>query len=216
MKQDVKEKVIRTTAQLITQYGIRHVRVDEIAQNLGISKRTLYELFHDKTELVNCCLEDIKCRQRNRITAYLQEETRNPLQNIFWLMNEFIGALYSVDTEFLAELRRKTDYAQKYQESKRFWTTHLEDLLQEGQREEYFLSDTDMNMVSVRMMVSMQDSRVEGRARSEQEDFCRIMLRGLSTQKGIEWIDSHSRSHRSFERSTDPLFSSRNRIDASH
>lgn len=216
MKQDVKEKVIRTTAQLITQYGIRHVRVDEIAQNLGISKRTLYELFHDKTDLVNCCLEDIKCRQRSRITSYLQKEIRNPLQNIFWLMNEFIGALYAVDTEFLTELKRKTDYAQKYQENKLFWTTHLEELLQEGQREEYFLNDTDMNMISVRMLVSMQDSRVAGRARSEQEDFCRIMLRGLSTSKGIEWIDTHSRPHRSSERNSGPLFSNRNWLDASH
>lgn len=210
MKQDVKEKVIRTTAQLITQYGIRHVRVDEIAQNLGISKRTLYELFHDKTELVNCCLENIKCQLRNRITSYLQKENRNPLQNIFWLMNEYIGALYAVDTEFLAELKRKTDYAQKYQENKLFWTNHLETLLQEGQREEYFLSDTNMTIFSVRLMASMQDLRVEGGARSEQEDFCRIMLRGLSTPKGIEWIDTNNQSHRFFKRSTNPLLSIQN------
>ena len=216
MKQDVKEKVIRTTAQLITQYGIRNVRVDEIAQQLGISKRTLYELFHDKTELVNCCLERIKCQQHSRISSYLKKENRHPLQNIFWLMNEFIGVLYSVDTEFLAELNRKTDYAQKYQETKHFWTDHLEALLQAGQREEYFLRDTDMSLFSGRMMASMQASRVEGRARSEQETFCRIMLRGLSTPKGIEWIDTYSRSHRVFETGGDSSSSSRKRLDTSY
>ena len=43
-----KEEIIRITQELITRNGIRAVRVDEIAQTLGISKRTLYEMFADK------------------------------------------------------------------------------------------------------------------------------------------------------------------------
>ena len=39
-----KEEIIRITRELIARNGIRAVRVDEIAQTLGISKRTLYEL----------------------------------------------------------------------------------------------------------------------------------------------------------------------------
>ena len=40
-----REDIIRTTRDLIIRDGIRAVRVDEIAQKLEISKRTLYELF---------------------------------------------------------------------------------------------------------------------------------------------------------------------------
>ena len=36
-----REDIIRTTRDLIIRDGIRAVRVDEIAQTLGISKRTL-------------------------------------------------------------------------------------------------------------------------------------------------------------------------------
>ena len=42
-----KEEIIRATRELIARNGIRAVRVDEIAQTLGISKRTLYEMFTD-------------------------------------------------------------------------------------------------------------------------------------------------------------------------
>ena len=38
-----REDIIRTTRDLIIRAGIRAVRVDEIAQKLEISKRTLYE-----------------------------------------------------------------------------------------------------------------------------------------------------------------------------
>ena len=46
-----KEEIIRITQALIARNGIRAVRVDEIAQTLGISKRTLYEMFADKDDL---------------------------------------------------------------------------------------------------------------------------------------------------------------------
>lgn len=217
MKQGVKEKVIRTTAQLITRHGIRNVRVDEIAQRLGISKRTLYELFHDKTELINCCLEDIKCRQRSRIAAHLNKQSGHPLQSTFWLMNEFLEALYSVDRGFLAELRHKADYAEKYQESKQFWEGHFGRLLQEGQQTEYFLEDTDMGNFSSRLLIALQESRLDGLARHEQEEFCRIVLRGLSTRKGIEWIDDqHARQHQPHERPPGNPSSGRNQPDVSH
>ena len=52
-----KEEIIRITQELITRNGIRAVRVDEIAQTLGISKRTLYEMFADKEDLVSACLD---------------------------------------------------------------------------------------------------------------------------------------------------------------
>ena len=42
-----KEEIIRITQTLIARNGIRAVRVDEIVQTLGISKRTLYEMFAD-------------------------------------------------------------------------------------------------------------------------------------------------------------------------
>ena len=47
-----KEEIIRITQTLIARNGIRAVRVDEIVQTLGISKRTLYEMFADKDELI--------------------------------------------------------------------------------------------------------------------------------------------------------------------
>ena len=44
-----KEEIIRITRELIARNGIRAVRVDEIAQTLGISKRTLYECSPTRT-----------------------------------------------------------------------------------------------------------------------------------------------------------------------
>ena len=68
-----KEEIIRTTLDLITRNGLRAVRVDEIAQMLGISKRTLYEMFADKNDLISACLNDMARQQRQQ-----QQRGRRP------------------------------------------------------------------------------------------------------------------------------------------
>ena len=41
-----------TALDLFSQYGIKSVSMDDIARNIGISKRTIYEFFEDKETLL--------------------------------------------------------------------------------------------------------------------------------------------------------------------
>ena len=47
-----KKAIIMTALRLFLKKGIRAVRMDDIANEMGISKRTLYELFENKEELL--------------------------------------------------------------------------------------------------------------------------------------------------------------------
>jgi AcrR family transcriptional regulator len=47
-----KEIVVREAAKMFLSEGIKSVRMDDIARGLSVSKRTLYELFGDKEELI--------------------------------------------------------------------------------------------------------------------------------------------------------------------
>ena len=48
----VREHVVQAAAKAFTRKGVKTVRMDDIAADLSISKRTLYELFHDKEDLL--------------------------------------------------------------------------------------------------------------------------------------------------------------------
>ena len=52
----MKERIIACALVLFRQYGIKGVRMDDIASGTGISKRTLYEHFISKDELLDECL----------------------------------------------------------------------------------------------------------------------------------------------------------------
>lgn len=51
-EQDIKEKILNGTEALFMKYGVRSVSMDDIARHLGVSKKTLYQHFADKDELV--------------------------------------------------------------------------------------------------------------------------------------------------------------------
>ena len=49
---DNKEKILRGAEALFMKYGVRSISMDDIARHLGVSKKTLYQHFADKEELV--------------------------------------------------------------------------------------------------------------------------------------------------------------------
>lgn len=183
-----KEDIIRATRELISRNGIRAVRVDEIAQTAGISKRTLYELFDDKTELVTACLSDMNRRMRQRIAAY-QRKTTPALNTLFKLAYDYTDSLYLVDSSFLADLRHKIAFNEQYAEHHNFWLAELSKIFEQGRHEELLLPGTDAPVFAERLMGTLFDLRQTSISREELRLFCRTVIRGTATYKGIEYID---------------------------
>jgi len=48
----LKTRIQQTAMSLFTEHGVKGVKMSDIAQQLGISKRTIYEIFEDKEELL--------------------------------------------------------------------------------------------------------------------------------------------------------------------
>ena len=184
-----KEEIIRITRELIARNGIRAVRVDEIAQTLGISKRTLYEMFADKNDLVGACLDYMSHQQRERIVACSKRRGGNALQKVLKLANEYIDNLYMVDPRFLSDIRHKVVYAEHYDEHREFWLREITRCLEASRDEELLLPEIDAPAFADRLMNTLYELRLTGTVREELYLFCRTILRGAATRKGIELID---------------------------
>ena len=52
-----KEKIVNGALELYMRMGVKSVNMDEVATNLGISKKTLYVYFDNKQDLVNHCFQ---------------------------------------------------------------------------------------------------------------------------------------------------------------
>lgn len=190
-RRTTKEDILLTVQNLIARHGISAVRVDEVAQCVGISKRTLYELFEDKNCLVDSCLDAMSRRQQQRIeTCRLCDE--HSLQRIFRLANEYIEGLFSVDRSFLLDIRQKIVFADRYDEHRRFWSAELTRYLESARSEGDLLPEIDVRALADHILGALLELRLNHAFHEELQLFCRTMVRGAATRQGIESIDSRT------------------------
>ncbi|MBP6870503.1 MAG: helix-turn-helix transcriptional regulator [Bacteroidales bacterium] len=76
------ERIILKSIELFTRYGIRLVTMDQIAEEVGMSKRTIYELFKNKDTLVMECLESIHRKQMTEIQE-IAERVSNVIEALY-------------------------------------------------------------------------------------------------------------------------------------
>jgi len=184
-----KEAIIRATQELIARNGIRAVRVDEIAQTLGISKRTLYEMFADKDGLVAACLDAMHRQLQQRILAFRRRRSGNALTKALCLLNEYVDVLYVVEKSFLADVKRKSVFADQVAASRFFWHNELSAVLELSRTKGWLLPAVDASVYAKWLIVTLLELRLGGVSREELHFLCRVFLRGVATQNGVEAID---------------------------
>ena len=57
MNETVEKRIIAFTSQSLRQYGMRAVRMDDIAKQMNVSKKTIYQLYNTKDKLINIFVE---------------------------------------------------------------------------------------------------------------------------------------------------------------
>ncbi len=105
-----KNRIIEEATQMFLSYGYRKVRTDDIASNIGISKRTLYEYFASKQELLYSVLHHMQTCKVNRLKQLIDRLHNsdkhtyiNELKN-FWLADTKF--LKSMSRDFVADMKK--------------------------------------------------------------------------------------------------------------
>ncbi len=102
---NTREHIILVAFELFVKYGIRSVTMDQIAGQLGISKRTLYETFENKNELLKSGLEyfiNIKNTRANEII----KKSDNVIQAMFILRKKGEEMKKKVNPLFFEDIKK--------------------------------------------------------------------------------------------------------------
>jgi TetR/AcrR family transcriptional regulator, cholesterol catabolism regulator len=192
-----RDRIIEEATRQFFRFGIRNVRMDDIAAAIGISKRTVYEMFKDKTELVYTVLNVLSHQQEEK-NSQLMEGSGNVIETIFIFMQEGIRVMNSINPVFFSDLKkfyyRIWMEVHKENEKKAYKITHL--LLLKGLEEDIFRKDISIPIVSKlfhEQMNLISDEKVFPRDEFNYTEIFRNLtinfMRGISTSNGIEIID---------------------------
>jgi TetR/AcrR family transcriptional regulator, cholesterol catabolism regulator len=113
-----KKRVLEKANELFYRYGVRSVSMDDIAAQLGMSKKTLYQVYADKEEIVKEVFTRVIDANKHQCTCD-REKASDPIHEIF-LAYDMVQQMFSrMNPAVLYDLEKyHPKVAQKIQEYK--------------------------------------------------------------------------------------------------
>lgn len=193
-KELLRKQIVDAASRAFTKSGIRSVRMDDIAFSLSMSKRTLYELFHDKEQL----LMEVIRMHRQEMNEYIIEiasKADNALEVIFAFYRRKSKELYELNPQFLRDLRKYPNVLEFIREEQRSSDAAALNHFNEGVKQGIFREDINFEIINQAM--SMQLDLIIHSDLSENyplSDIYReitfLHMRGITTEKGRKMVDA--------------------------
>ena len=100
-----KQRIQKAAHDLVMQYGIRSVSMDDIAANLGMSKKTIYLYYKDKDELIDSVVEEVihsnQCQCNND-----RDNADNAVHEIFQVMEMMTEMFKTMNPSILFDMQK--------------------------------------------------------------------------------------------------------------
>ena len=200
-KKEIHRLIVETAHTLFIARGIKDVKMDDIAAELSISKRTIYELFNDKEELL---LEVLKF-QNEKMCENGREIIRNSshiLEIILKLYNLHFELLKKVNNKFFAELSKYPKICEERQNKEAQNAKKFSAWMEMGRQQGLFREDADFEILTFILKrdlttileVKMQKGHTELNKYTPDELGRKLILfylRGISTAKGQKIIEEY-------------------------
>lgn len=200
---DNRNNIIEKATELFVRYGLKSVRMDDIASHLGISKRTIYECFEGgREELIKLCAE--------RYYIQIREEQKNQVKKGSNILEEIMMYMDSSEEDAQAGFALKTDLQRFYphifeeliEKHKHEGLIQFKKLMAQGIREGIILPDLNIVFTAAVMsetlnaLVMKPESYLEGNISVDQAFKYIILyfLRGISTAKGMRIVDNYMKN----------------------
>jgi TetR/AcrR family transcriptional regulator, cholesterol catabolism regulator len=196
---EIREKIISTAMQHFMRYGIKGVTMDDIARELAISKKTIYQYFKDKKEIVRMVMKLQIERQQGMLREVVNTST-NALETFHRISITLRKTFNDINPVAIWDMQKYHKDAWKLHEDCRediFQRTMIETIKQ-GQQEGLFRTELDAEVLAVMRMEQVQLGFNFTIFPREKYDFAKVQLQlfdhfihGMLTAKGKELFEQY-------------------------
>jgi TetR/AcrR family transcriptional regulator, cholesterol catabolism regulator len=146
---DIQEKILNEAQRLFWRFGIKSVTMDDIAKMLGMSKKTIYQYFGDKNEIV-CQITSTFLKKQDKDMEEIKNTSSDSIEEMFRISNYMKQMLESIHPSLLYDLKKYHPMAFNiFSEHKN--TCFYESIvlnLQKGIAEGYYRSDINISVLA--------------------------------------------------------------------
>ena len=193
-REALREQILKVATREFTTIGVKLVKMDDIARKLKISKRTLYEIYDNKEQLL---LESV-ARRIHEFDATLERFDSSGEKQVIDILLEFyrlqMEELRDMNPVYYEDLHKYPRVMSFLEQVNKEHKAHSKDFFKRGVLEGYFRNDFNYELISLlgnNVMQNVMESKLYN-TYSLQDIFRNVVMlfiRGLCTAKGILELD---------------------------
>ena len=146
---EAKERISLKAEELFMQFGIRSVSMDDIANHLGMSKKTLYQYYADKDELVEAVV-NVHINEIEGDCMDCRKDAKDAIHEIFLTMEHIMEEFSNMNPMLLYDLEKF--HFKAYQRFKNYKDKFLLQIIRNniewGIKDELYRADLNIDVLS--------------------------------------------------------------------
>ena len=153
---DPKERIKQAAHELLMKYSIRSVSMDDIAASVGMSKKTLYQYYEDKDELVNAVVDGVIEENQTACNGHVHA-AENAVHEMFLAMEMMIEMFQTMNPSIIYEMQKYHPEAYKrfHQHKTKFLLNVMQKNLHRGIAEELYRPEINVQILASFRVESM-------------------------------------------------------------
>ncbi len=194
---EAKLKILQGAEALFMRYGFKSITMDDISREMGISKKTLYQYFTDKHDLVNQAIENHLNIEQEYCLNLVKNE-KDPIAFLLAISDNFGNEAKHINSAVLFDLRKyfKEAWDKIDAYSKEFIYGQILQNLIDGKAKGYYRAEINERVIAlyyvnmVQFMVNPENYQKEVRDfHVVHSELVIYHLRGILTEKGLKQLE---------------------------
>ncbi|MCD8298037.1 MAG: TetR/AcrR family transcriptional regulator [Prevotella sp.] len=191
-RESLRQKILEAAIPLFKKNGVRAVKMDDIANVLGISKRTLYELYNDKEDLLVECIKFESDMRTKKITEYAETQ-ENEMNIITYALKLRLDDLTATNAQFFTDLHKYSKIVALVQENKEKQRENTSKFIKRCIEHGYFRDDLNYDIVDC-MSDAAMDYVMQNKIYQKYSwkeiiyTFMVLHMRGCCTEEGYKFL----------------------------
>ncbi len=195
----MNDRIIENAAELYNKVGIKSISMDDVARELGISKKTLYQHISDKKDLVRkVCNYELK--KKREAFMQISQNSHNAVEEIIEVNKLVLHLIKDYSPTKFYDLKKYYPdiYKQIRQEQRENMFRSMVANLRKGKEEGLFREDLD-EVVIAKLYISRVEYPLESDLLSAEEFTSpRFIIQsfiyhihGIANEKGLKLVEAY-------------------------
>ena len=194
---DDKYKILSRCERLFMRYGIKSVTMDDVSRELGISKKTLYQFFENKDDLIHqITVHHFACQ--NLTAEAILKDAKSAIDEMFGIASWMNAMSKNMNPSLMFDLRKYHPASWNVFINHRNTEVYnsIKNNLERGIREEIYRADLDVEIITRIYIARVEmfiDNEIFPYDKFPPEKtfsvFIDYHIRGIATPKGIKLLE---------------------------